>query len=117
MIQDPKILMQRLKDLIMESASINSLPEDKKKETVNRMFSSTPEQMQELVKILENEAVEMAKLDEEERKKIEEVESLLKEVEETEKELKTELRKEAETTAGKEESSEQQKLLDELNNI
>ena len=114
MAQDPKILLEKLKELINNSPSINSLPEAQKKETVNRMLSSKPYQMEELIKILEEESKKMAKIDEEERKKIDEVEGLLKEVEATEKQLRRELNKEAEKKASVREKSEQEKLLEEL---
>jgi len=117
MAKSKEELLKILKPLIENSISLNSLPADKKQSTIDKMLNSSPEQMEELIKILQEEAVQIAKLSQEEEEKIKEVEKLMQDIKTTETTLKTEIRKEEEKKVTQEDQSKQDELLDELNNV
>lgn len=73
-------LQKLLQQLINGSEAIQSLPAEEKRAQVQRMMSATPEKMQQLVEVFENEKAELQQIDEEFLSHEEEINGLISEV-------------------------------------
>ena len=56
---------QRLQELIDASEALKTIPEAERTERINTMMSATPEQMQQLIKIFEDEQTRLTQIDDE----------------------------------------------------
>jgi hypothetical protein len=110
-------LKLKLQDLIDNSPALSSLPEADREVRKKAMLSADDETMQQFVAVLENESAQMQKLDEDMAVQTEEINSLITEANELEKEAKRELRKQEEKTERSEEKQKAEALLKKLDEV
>ena len=103
-------LKQQLQDLINNSPTFKSLPAEAQKTRTDVMLSADEATMQKFIDVLENEAAQMKKIDDDFQKNAAELGDLIAEAKHLETEANTVLRKEAEA----EEQAGDQKKADAL---
>ncbi|MFC1655966.1 hypothetical protein ACFL3C_03790 [Patescibacteria group bacterium] len=114
---DPADLKARLQELINNSAALKSLPPEARKMRADAMLSSSPTLMQNFINVLEEEATELKKIDEDFVKNAAHIGDLVAEAKELEKEANREIRKEDEAVGRKQEEKEAAALLAKLDDI
>lgn len=107
----------RLQELIKNSPAIQSLLEADREARTKAMLSADDDTMNQFIAVLENEAAQMQKLDSDMASKTEEINSLLAEANQLEKEAQREIRKEAEASERAGEESKAEDLLKQLDDI
>lgn len=107
-------LTAKLKELIKNSPTLKSLSPDEIKFRAEAMLSANPQAQAEFIKVLEQEAIQLNKIDE---AYVKEANDLLSEAKGLEKEANTLLRKEKEDTTQAEEKVSADDILKQLDNI
>ncbi|MBU1557414.1 hypothetical protein KKC45_00415 [Patescibacteria group bacterium] len=110
-------IKSQLAELIDASPAINSLPADAKAARKKLMLSADEETMYKFIDVLENEKVEMEKIDDEFAAEAEEIDALLNEATQLEKEAEREIRKEEEEAERAGDLAKADALLAELDEI
>jgi len=110
-------LKAQLEALIDASTAINSLPAEEKAARKELMLAADEETMHKFIEVLENEKVEMAKIDEEFTAEAEEIDALLSEANQLQKEAEREIRKEAEESEKAVDLAKAESLLAQLDEI
>jgi len=85
-------LKSKLEALINASTAINSLPTEAKAARKSLMLAADDETMQKFIEVLENEKIEMGKIDEEFAAEAEKIDTLLQEATQLEKEAERKIR-------------------------
>ena len=110
-------IKETLQKLIDNSPALSSLPEADREVRKKAMLSADDETMQQFVAVLENESAQMQKLDEDMADQTEEINGLIAEANQLEKEAERELRKQEEKTERSEEKQKAEALLKKLDEI
>jgi hypothetical protein len=115
--QEPEQTRAHLQELVNNSAALNSLPEDARTMRAEMMLSADPDTMLEFIKVLEEEAAKLQKMDEDFVKKTEEIEGLVVEAQQLEKEAEREIRHAEEDEEKVKSEAHAAALLKKLDNI
>lgn len=110
-------LKEKLIQLIKKSPTLTSLSEEEKKFRANAMLNSSEESKQKFITILENEASQMKKIDDDFAQQAGEIQGLMAEAKQLEKEAETLFRKDEEAFERVGDEDKANQLLAELDKI
>lgn len=110
-------LKARLQELIKNSPALQSLPPEALKMRTDIMLASSPTEMQNFITVLEEEALQLKKIDDDFVKNADHINDLIAEAKELEKAAGREISKEDEASERKQEEDQAAALLAKLDNV
>jgi len=107
----------QLQELIENSPALQSLPEEAREVRKKAMLSADDDTMNQFIAVLESEASQMKKIDDDMASKTEEINKLLAEAKQLEQEAQREVRKQEESIERESEQLKADELLKKLDDI
>lgn len=110
-------LKLQLQELIANSTALKSLPQEARDMRANAMLNADEDTMKQFVAVLENESAQLQKIDDDMASQTDEINSLIAEAKQLEKDAQREIRKDAEVSERTDSETKAEDLLKKLDEI